>query len=54
MTFAYSPAFYLLNGRHRRVKVSGKDSQILLPEAVFLNVNVAQESIPMNEFRQPM
>jgi hypothetical protein len=54
MTFAYSPAFYLLTGRHRRSKVSGKDSQILLPEEVFLNVNGAQESIPRNEFRQPM
>jgi hypothetical protein len=24
------------------------------PEPVFLNVNAAQESIPRNEFRQPM
>jgi hypothetical protein len=34
MTFAYSPACLLLNVRRRRSKVSGKDSQILLLEAV--------------------
>ncbi len=54
MTLAYSPACYLLYGVHRRSKVSGMDSQILLTEAVFLNVYGAQEMIPRNEFRQPM
>jgi hypothetical protein len=39
---------------NRKSKTCGKENVDYMSEPVFLNVYRAQESIPRNEFRQPM